>query len=643
MTFYTGIKFFADNLGIEYNKILAAFSFYSGFNTNNIIYPEIWSGSNSATGYLSTVVIGGQGFFNFNGTGNFNGSLTMSLRGQNFALTEDSTFFISYQKLRTGSEILLSSATGTNFNNCQGYCLGVNDANKLYLKYWNPVEGPSTFTYSKILSDKNLIVVNRTNSILSIGRYDNNKFSYDLEQFSIFNNAFKNNDSGSLFLGGHSSNINWVDSSSNNFSGFVDKFYFFSGLPFQYCNILTSGLYSIPTGYDGYTETFCYTTGYNFNSGFSYTGITGVFVSGFSSGVSGITGYTTGVSGYSYSGITGYAQNSLGIYVDNCGNSQILYQQVPVSGLISGTYITAIPLTGFTYITGTQEIVLSGIISGFSGIYITGEICDSIFNITGDILYDVNESYLSSLSYSQISLLSNVEQNKDTVEIYNEPYQNTPLNYNTNLLYDNISSYYTDNNILNSNIILLFANGQALFSSGYTLVQNGYDTVIVPNIDYYVTGNIFITNNNFTINDNLFYDSFGENSSGFLLTGYTSGNIIPNINFSGSSVFYNGQKLVSGKDYTGNNRFNFSIDSGNNYILIKKLPSNIIYQSGSSGTLNLNNKNLNDGCSQVYLNGIRQKINNNYIENSNYDLISGNYTEPSVNSIIYNNTNDFFV
>jgi hypothetical protein len=62
----------------------------------------------------------------------------------------------------------------------------------------------------------------------------------------------------------------------------------------------------------------------------------------------------------------------------------------------------------------------------------------------------------------------------------------------------------------------------------------------------------------------------------------------------------------------------------------------------SSSTINLN-YNFNNGCSQVYLNGIRQKINNNYIENSNYDLISGNYTEPSVNSIIYNNTNDFFV
>ena len=104
MTYYTGIKFFADNLGIKYDQILAAFSFYSGYESNALVYPEKWSGSNSATGYLNIV---GCDFY-FLGSGFFDGSKIMSLRGQNFALTEDSTFFISYQKLRTGSEILLS-------------------------------------------------------------------------------------------------------------------------------------------------------------------------------------------------------------------------------------------------------------------------------------------------------------------------------------------------------------------------------------------------------------------------------------------------------------------------------------------------------------------------------------------------------
>jgi hypothetical protein len=270
-------------------------------------------------------------------------------------------------------------------------------------------------------------------------------------------------------------------------------------------------------------------------------------------------------------------------------------------------------------------------------------VCDNIFIVTGDILYDVDQEYLSSLSYSQISLLSNIKQNQDVIEIYNEPYQNTFLSYNIDLLYDDLNEYYTDNQILDSNKILLFANGQALFNSGYVLIQDGYDINIIPSADYYITGNIVTTNNGFILNDNLFYDSFTGNFTGFLLTGYSSGNVIPNVNFSNSLVFYNGQKLISGIDYTGSNRFNFSINSGENYILIKNLPSNTIYTSGSSGTLSLNNKKINNECTEVYLNGIKQKLNNNYVENSFYDLISGNYIEASTNSIIYNNTDDFFV
>jgi len=644
MSYYTGIKFFADVLDVEYNQILAAFSFYSGNLNSTTVLPENWSGSQSATGWLTS---SSPSFFAKTGTGIFTSNISMYVSGKDFSLN-DSTLFLSYERYNNvkGSQILLTSATG-DYSDSVGYLLGINDANKLYFKYWNPVEGAYTFTYSKILSDKNLIVLNRNNSVITMGRYNNNTYSFETEEFSIYQNAFKNHPSGILYLGGYGgTNIpiqNWATRGTSNLYAYVDKFYFFSGLPFQYCNTLASGLYSIATGYQGSTNTFCYTTGYNFNSGFSYTGVTGIFVSGFSSGISGITGYTTGVSGYSYSGITGYSGKSLGIYVDNCGNSQTLYQQVPVSGLISGTYVTAIALTGFTYITGTKEIQLTGNISGSSGIYITGQVCNNIFTVTGDILYDVDQNYLKSLSYSEISLLSNIKQNEDIVEIYNEPYQNTSLNYNVNLIYDNLNNYHTDNQILDSNKILLFANGQALLNSGYVLVQNGYDVNILPSADYYITGNIITTNNSFIINDNLFYDSFTGNITGFLLTGYSSGSVIPNVNFFNSLVFYNGQKLISGIDYTGSNQLNFSISSGDNYILIKNLPSNIVYQSGSTGTLNLNNKNLNNGCTEVYLNGIKQKLNNNYVENSFYDLISGNYIEASTNSIIYNNTDDFFV
>ena len=80
-----------------------------------------------------------------------------------------------------------------------------------------------------------------------------------------------------------------------------------------------------------------------------------------------------------------------------------------------------------------------------------------------------------------------------------------------------------------------------------------------------------------------------------------------------------------------------------NNILIKEIPDNFIYYSRNSGSLRLTGA-FNHGCSQVYYNGIKQKINNNYIENSRFDLISGNYIEPNeFQKLIYNNTDDFFV
>ena len=553
---YTGMKFFMDLVDVEYDQLLAGFSFYSGFDSSNIVYPEKWSGSNSATGYINAVSFG-DGFYNFLGTGRFNGSLTMSLSGQNFALTEDSTLFMSFEKLRTGNEILLSSTTGNNFNNYQGYCLGVNDANKLYFKYWNPVEGAFTFTYSKILSDKNLIVLNRTNSVLTIGRYDNNNFEYDLEEFFIYENAFKNNEYGNLFLGGSRNNFDWANNGARNFSGYIDKFYFFNNTPFNYRNILTSGLYSVATGYDGLYETYCYDTGFYTYSGFSYTGQTGVFVSGFSSGITGVTGYVTGISGYSYSGITGYSGKYLGTLFDNCGVSKDLYEQVPVSGSISGNYSIVTPLTGTLFITGAIDIPLTGFISGSGLVSVTGEVCDTIFTLTGGALYDVDINYLSSLSYGEISLLSNVYQD-GLVEVYYDPYQYETKEVNVDLNYDNVeNNFYNSSFDISNKNILLFAQGQALTSSGGGPIQSGYETIRKANLDYFTTGDRIEVNNNFNESNQLFYDFYKdrENYSFSFFNNYNTGNRValasnsPETGLQKSFIFRNGQKLIENVDY----------------------------------------------------------------------------------------------
>jgi hypothetical protein len=131
----SGIKFATDNLTIDYQDVHAAFSFRSNPTINtNIVYPDPWA-TYSSSGILNTT--GGNGFFNYSGSGYFNGNTFFKL-SNNFSL-ENSTIFISYEKLRHGNEILLSSFTGNAFNNFSGFYVGVNDANKKYLKYCNNV------------------------------------------------------------------------------------------------------------------------------------------------------------------------------------------------------------------------------------------------------------------------------------------------------------------------------------------------------------------------------------------------------------------------------------------------------------------------------------------------------------------------
>ena len=148
----------------------------------------------------------------------------------------------------------------------------------------------------------------------------------------------------------------------------------------------------------------------------------------------------------------------------------------------------------------------------------------------------------------------------------------------------------------------------------------------------------------FGVKDSLFYDYFTGNFYAFK----TSGNIIniPN-NINNYWVFFNGQKLIQNRDYilTGQNQIllNPASENEESYIIFKETPNNFNYTSGNFNSLQFTGK-YNHKCSQVYYNGIKQKIINNYIENANFDLISGNFKGfKDGQFLIYNNTNNFFV
>ncbi|MEY4342414.1 MAG: hypothetical protein RL736_207, partial [Pseudomonadota bacterium] len=76
--------------------------------------------------------------------------------------------------------------------------------------------------------------------------------------------------------------------------------------------------------------------------------------------------------------------------------------------------------------------------------------------------------------------------------------------------------------------------------------------------------------------------------------------------------------------------------------LIKTIDSGFNKYITNSGSFKILN-NFNHGCSLIYYNGIKQKLNNNYIENSNFDLISGNFYMDTDNFNILNSNDGFFI
>jgi|LakMenEpi06Jul12_1017403.scaffolds.fasta_scaffold00001_4 hypothetical protein len=668
---YTGVEFAADFLGIPEQDFKAAFSFYSGEKSNSNIYPEPWA-TGSATGVLVNNNWGKvfkSGAIDFDGDSSLMYFTNGYVPNRDFSLT-NSTIFLSFQRNRSDDEILMSSIQGTNpfFS---GFCLGVNAANKLYFKYWNTVDQVYTFTYEKILSNKNLILLNRTQSNIALGRFNNNTQEFDYEYFDIY----KNNciDSSTLYLGGYYStgvlNLSqsqqiarapWAFAGSKNFSGRVDKFYNIFNMPMIYANQIARAMYSNFNGYAGYTEQICYTTGYISNSGSYTTGVTGSYFSGFTSGFTGVTGYNEYLSGYSYTGFTGFYSVTVGYYYDLCKISHPIIKTYPGSGLITEYKNIKEPLTGLIFITGGETIDLTGDIWNPESVYVTGTVCDDIFRVTGDIVYDIDKDYLQSLSYSQISVLSPSLTGKyiKSGEFFAEDYSPTALIYNANMPYDAYSNKFLANNIITGTVsgsgISVFTDKNShIISSGYSLYSIEYDNYISPNLDYSIFENYLYLNtgSKYSGISGIFYDNFTGSTQTIRKDSYTVGSILGRFTGIGSGVsggflYRNDKKLTYGLDYfvnslNGDVYLTANNSSPNTYYTCRLHPKFTykLFNSGSIGT----ESGFNNGTSMLFITGNRQRLNIDYCENSNFDLISGIFMEAPLKQLILDkNENRFF-
>jgi hypothetical protein len=651
----SGFKYYMDQLSIDSESLAVAYDFANNpLLTTGYILPTYWSSgcyTGIANGSLANFSqVSGSGFFNSLNSVDISGSIP----DDNFS------FLFSYEKLRTGSEILLSSAVGSSFSQRSGVTLGINDLNKLFLEYWNPVDGKFSKTYTENIGSKNIVYFNKSYGQFNFGIYDPVSSKLDVQSIDLFNDSYSH--SNKFRIGNiYSSNI-W--SSGNGFSGFIDDFYCLTGSFSQdYFGILSSGLYSF------LSEEQISGIGYKCDKISLLTG-SGVIIGTGVTGYETVTTYTTGYvptgyynSGYLYfvgTGVTGYENRFIGNIEDGCGFLNPTYVLTPLTGNIytsgtTGLYSGLVQVVTPNY----ANVELTGVISGEIFVPIDIDNCYSYTGYFPPSIY-VDSGFLFSLGFDSIY---SIETTKDINS--NEAYFYTTggiyNNINLKPTYDSavfdykISQYYTG-----SGQNMFFNNGQLLLESGWSSYQSGYLTL------YNITGNIFLDNdvirsNGYNaIDDNLIYDhhfkytgtfggSYDPIMNDFLQTGYTSGAaytgfgnpILPIIN--ADLYFLNGIKLLSGQDYTNNTtsglRFKFDIPASSvlTRVVDYFVSSENIYITGSKNLIKLNSGKFLKNTSQVYVNGMRQTPNYGYLEKCHFDLLSGDFYG-GYNSLIFTST-----
>lgn len=643
----SGFKYRADSLGVEEESIVVAYDFNSGSEfSNGFLSKPKWVTGSTFSGKINGAT---SAFYKNSGSGFFNGSNSVTISGK---IPDDNfTFLFCYEKIRSGNEIFLSSAAGSTYASSSGVILGVNDANKLYLEYWNPINGKCSLNFDQNIASKNLVFFSKGFGEFQLGTFD------PIESKLFFSSASVNpstySHSSDFILGSGKSSFWSAPSSFRSFSGFFDDFYCITGYqPNDYFIELFSGFYSIPKSGD-FSGVYQSCVDVSVLSGSGV--ILGTGITGYETRVTYTTGYEpTGCfySGYSYligTGITGYEEKYMGTQKDACDQNIPIYVRAPLTGEIYGS--------GSVYIcAGTGEVVtpvytnhpLTGLITGEVFVPVISGLCSGVTGYYPDYI-ETDSAFISSLGFDSIySLQDCLSINHSESYFYTgNPYYN--LNLKT--VYDSaISGHLISSDHSGSRKNLFFNNGQLMLESGWSSFVQGGVT------GYGITGNMFLDKNVVRSNgfadglDSVIYDNSSSISGQFvyLTSEFSSSsnfNSLFSVNYPDYSIFLNGVKLVSGIDYNNTNLvFNIPASSvvgkiNNNYI-----SSNKKYISGSGNLLKLQNGQVfANNASQLYVNGLRQLVDYDYLELSKYDLFSGCPVIPSSeNQLIYSTSDEFW-
>lgn len=643
----SGIGYFFDQLDFNSGSLVCAYDFVSGgaFLASQLSLPSWYSSSLFPVRFGGRITGDRASFYTTtSGSGNFRGSNSVDILGS--IPSEDYSFLFCYEKQRIGSEVLLSSAAGSNFSSASGLTLGINDSNKMYLEYWNSVEGKRSMVYDENLSSKNVILFQKSLGSFSIGILDQNDLSIKKKDFPILN--LNHSHSDSFKIGAINPSCFW--SKEKNLSGSFDSFYCLTGVFFDdSLSSFASGLYSMPgsSGFSG-TEIVCEVTQVLSGSGFI----------NLTTGYETVTVYETGyvptgcyLSGYSYligTGVTGYERTHKGTVVDRCGNNLPLYVDVPKTGLIYATGITGV-CTGVTEVVTQryENIEVTGFVTGEIFVPVDVESCvETDIFFSGEL--QINYPFINSLGCERIYVLSECEPG-NIIEGF------LPSGSNFSSGFTNLVSEYSLSQgdfVLNpafagSGLNLVYNNGQLLAEGNFQKTELGYQSVYeIIDGNFSIENEVIRSNGYNNQEDFVFYDY----STGLQLEKYQLEQDLPtgfsiysffNNSSSSSAVFLNGLKLTPGLDYVSSNGLSRATGiSGSTYVKINSNylnNFNNIYYSGSS-ILNGIQQNLYKFIktnSQVYLNGVREFPSSGYIESSRFGILTGCPVKSIKNNLIY--------
>jgi hypothetical protein len=604
------IQYYNNNFPGKLNdNLLFYFSFDSG---NSIIMPISGvTGQNGSFLFSGEILPALNNFWLNSGYGYINNNYVKVHNTNNLINFEDFSFICVYENISTTGATLLSTVSknsiqyynefGVPYNSIvnAGFEFGFTANNRLFFEFFDS-DGPKVFISNFDLANKSSIFLNITNGNVSFGYYNFPEETLVSNSFN-FNSQFIFNPTG-LFIGKNPLSINNYNY-NKQFGGYLEQVIMCSPKIYQYEieNINKSFISSYIPRSEFFNQIFLTgITGFTTGSLGEEIALTGYLYE--------VTGYTTGIIEINTGVITGFELEPTGIYQDEFGNFETGYAELALFG--------DIPVTGFIPLTGISSIIESGIIDE-----------------------NISENFNLILKYGKnnINILSDIT-NQDSVEI-----QSITGNYdvkrykNLESFYDNINKNYIFNDIKSTEVnapFIIFANG--LLTTSGTGIQIGTvysSNVLITGGDYIetekgeflffgfddthsifgdlITGNILVENN------------FSENNSG----------ILNGLNINNYNIFLNGQKRLSTIfDNTTENYIQTSVISGKLILVYKNYDESI---TGFASIYNINNFFTN--YSQVYKNGIRQRLNFDYIENGNFTLNNGRAILDIKNNSVYNN------